>query len=122
LQQWLAFPWRLAGLLPLGIGVALNLIADQAFRKHDTTVKPFVTSNSLITGGVFSVSRNPMYLGMALILLGLALLLGSLSPFTIVIALPVLLRQIYIIPEEQMLDETFGEQYREYCHRVRRWI
>ena len=68
LRQLLAFPWRLTGLAPLVIGILLNLLADHTFKKHETTVKPFEKSSSLVTGGVFGISRNPMYLGMTLVL------------------------------------------------------
>ena len=122
LRQLLAFPWRLTGLAPLLIGILLNLLADRAFKKHDTTVKPFEKSSSLVTGGVFGISRNPMYLGMTLILLGVALLLGSLTPFAVVIVLPILFDRAFISPEEEMLEDTFGDQFREYRERVRRWI
>ncbi len=122
LHQLLAFPWRLTGLVPLLVGIVLNLLADQAFKRHGTTVKPFETSSTLITGGVFGISRNPMYLGMTLILLGIALLLGSATPFAMVIILPILLDRVFISPEEKMLEDTFGGQFREYRERVRRWI
>ncbi len=52
LRQLLFFPWRLVGLVPMFIGIVLNLLADQAFKKHSTTVKPFEESNALITAGV----------------------------------------------------------------------
>ena len=122
LRQLLDFPWRLMGLVPLVIGILRNLEADRRFKKHDTTVKPFEKSDFLVTGGVFGFSRNPMYLGMTLILLGAALLLGSLTPFAVVIVLPILLDRMFISPEEKMLEDTFGGQFREYRERVRRWI
>jgi protein-S-isoprenylcysteine O-methyltransferase Ste14 len=122
LRQLLAFPWRLTGLAPLVIGIVLNLLADQTFKKHDTTVKPFEKSSFLVTGGVFGISRNPMYLGMTLVLLGVALLLGSLIPFAVVIVLPILFDRLFISPEEQMLEDTFGDQFREYRERVRKWL
>lgn len=98
-----------------------ELIVGRAER-HDTAVKPFEKSSSLVTGGVFGISRNPMYLGMTLVLLGAALLLGSLTPFAVVIALPILFDRLFISPKEQMLEGTFGDQFREYRERVRRWI
>ena len=122
LRQFLAFPWRLLGLVPLVIGIVLNLLADQTFKKHKTTVKPFEESKALVTGGVFRISRNPMYLGMTLILLGVALILGSATPFVVVLLFPVLLDRIFIVPEERMLENTFGDQFRLYRNRVRRWI
>lgn len=122
LRQLLALPWCLVGILPLLLGIVLNFLADRAFKKHNTTVKPFEESTALVTAGVFGVTRNPMYLGMTLIVLGIALLLGSATPFVAVIALPILLDRLFIAPEEQMLETTFGDSFREYRKRVRRWI
>ena len=121
-RQVLTFPWRLLGLAPLVIGLVLNLLADQAFKKHDTTVKPFEESSTLVTDGVFKITRNPMYLGMTLILFGVAMLLGSAAPFAVVLLLAALLDRVFIAPEEQKLEDTFGEQFRQYRRRARRWI
>ncbi|MCP4167781.1 MAG: isoprenylcysteine carboxylmethyltransferase family protein [Chloroflexi bacterium] len=121
-HQFFAFPWRLLGLVPLLIGVLLNVLADRTFKKYGTTVKPFEDSNALVTAGVFNVTRNPMYLGMVLILLGAASLLGSVTPFAAFIFLGVLLDYMFISPEEQMLEDIFGDQFRQYRKRVRRWI
>ena len=120
--QLLTFPWRLLGLAPLLAGIALNVLADQAFKKRGTTVKPFETSSALVTGGVFAITRNPMYLGMILILFGVAALLGSVTPFITVPLLAALLDRVFISPEERMLEDTFGESFRQYRKRVRRWI
>ena len=75
----LAWPWRAAGVVPIAAGVWLNLAADRAFKERGTTVKPFERSSALVTGGAFRLTRNPMYLGMVLILIGVALLLGAPS-------------------------------------------
>ena len=74
-----AFPWNILGAIPLAFGIALDLIADRAFKKVETTVKPFEQSTALVTTGVYRIGRHPMYLGMVLILLGLAVLLQSLT-------------------------------------------
>lgn len=121
-RQILYFPWCLLGLAPLVIGIMLNLLADRALKKHNTTVKPFEESSALITDGVFRITRNPMYLGMVLILFGVAMLLGSAAPFVVIFLLAALLDRVFIAPEEQMLNDTFGEQFREYRRRVRKWI
>ena len=120
--QLLTFPWRLLGLAPLVIGIVLNVLADQAFKKYATSVKPFEKSSTLVTGGVFRVTRNPMYLGMILILFGVAMLLGSASPFVAVPPLVALLDRVFIAPEEHMLEDTFGERFLQYRKPVRRWI
>jgi len=114
--------WRLLGMVPLAVGIFLNLAADRAFKKYGTTVKPFEESNVLVTEGVFRVSRHPMYLGMVLILLGAAVLLGSVTPFAVVAVLAVVFDRVFIAPEERMLEEAFAERFREYRKRVRRWI
>jgi protein-S-isoprenylcysteine O-methyltransferase Ste14 len=122
LHQFPVFPWRLLGIVFLVIGLVLNALTALTFKKHKTTVRPFEKSTALVTGGVFKISRNPMYLGMSLILLGAGALLGSASPFAVVPVFIALLDRIFIIKEEQKLENTFGDQYRQYRNRVRRWI
>jgi protein-S-isoprenylcysteine O-methyltransferase Ste14 len=114
--------WNLSGLVFLALGITLNLIADRAFQRAGTTIKPYQESSNLVTSGVFQVSRNPMYLGMVLILIGVAVLLRSLSPLLVVIPFAVLIDQIYIRVEEQMLTEKFGAKWQAYKAQTRRWL
>lgn len=116
------YPWNLLGLVPLGIGIALNLIADAAFKKEQTTVKPFEISTALITTGVFGISRNPMYLGMVLILIGIAILMGSLSPLIVIVFFTALMELVFVRTEEKMLGQHFGLTWTEYQSKVRKWI
>jgi protein-S-isoprenylcysteine O-methyltransferase Ste14 len=116
------FPWDLLGLILLAAGAALNLSADSAFRMANTTVKPFQESATLVTDGVYRISRHPMYLGFVLILLGLAILLGSLTPFFIVPIFAVVMDRVFIVAEERMLAEKFGQAWLDYKARVRRWV
>ena len=122
LAKSIPFPWNLLGLLPFAAGIALNLSADSAFKKNGTTVKPFETSTFLIADGVYRLCRHPMYLGFVLLLAGIALFMGSLSPFAVVILFPFLMEGIFIRTEERMMEETFGDRWREYRRTVRRWI
>ncbi len=115
-------PWNLLGVIPLVLGVALNLIADGAFKQRGTTVKPFDESAVLITDGVFRISRHPMYLGFVLVLLGVALLLGSTSPYMIVLAFAVLMDIGFIRMEESMLEAQFPQEWLAYKSQVRRWL
>jgi protein-S-isoprenylcysteine O-methyltransferase Ste14 len=115
-------PWNLVGFIPLAFGVWLNLSADRAFKQAKTTVKPFEESTALLKTGAFRFTRNPMYLGFVVILLGTTILLRSLSPYIIVIAFGVLMNQVFIKVEERMLAEEFGEEWREYASKVRRWL
>jgi len=115
-------PWNLFGSIPLASGLFLNFIADRAFKNQGTTVKPFEEPAALITGGVFRVSRNPMYLGFLLILIGIGVFLGSLTPFLVIIAFAIFNDIVFIRVEERMLEEKFGQVWQEYKRKVRRWL
>ena len=116
------FPWNLLGVIPLTLGIVVNLIVDRAFQKHQTTVKSFEVSTVLITRGVFRVSRNPMYLGFVMFLLGIALFLGSLIPYVVIVVFAFLLDKVFIRVEEEMLEEKFGKAWLDHKKEVRRWI
>ena len=90
-----SYPWNLLGILLLIIGGALNLIADAAFKREKTTVKPFEKSTALVVSGVFTISRHPMYLGMVIILLGIAILMGTLTPFIVVVIFGILMELVF---------------------------
>ena len=122
LRVVIVFPWRLIGILPLVAGIGINLAADRAFKERGTTVKPYEASTAFITDGVFRFSRNPMYLGMTASLLGIAILLGTATPFAIVPVFAVASDRVFIVPEERMLEQAFGDEFRQYRNRVRRWI
>lgn len=115
-------PLELVRLL-LGIaGVCLNLLADHTFHLAGTTVKPFQVSTSLVTRGVYRISRNPMYLGFSLILAGLAVGLGSLTPWIVLPFFIELIESWFIQPEEKMLADQFGSGWEEYSAQVPRWF
>jgi protein-S-isoprenylcysteine O-methyltransferase Ste14 len=115
-------PWNLLGLVPLGLGVALNLIADRAFKAVQTTMKPFEESYSLVTEGAFRISRNPMYLGYVLILPGLGVLMRSPAPLIVIPIFTLLMDRVFTHVEERMLETRFGATWAAYKARVRRWI
>lgn len=115
-------PWNLLGIIPVIVGLGLNLVGDNAFKKCKTTVKPFEESTTLITSGVFQISRNPMYLGFVLIMSGIAIFMGSLTPYAIIIVFIMLIDNVFIRVEEIMLEEKFGKSWLEYKRKVRRWI
>jgi len=100
----------------------MAIVAERSFRRAGTPVIPFERSTALVTGGLYRVTRNPMSLGMLLILLGVAVLLGTVSPLC---AIPVFLWAIqrnFIAGEERFLEALFGEAYLSYKQRVRRWL
>ncbi len=120
--RWPAGPWRYLGLLPLAAGVALNVVSARSFERHGTPIRPGSTSSSLVIDGPYRVTRNPMYLGMALILLGTGLMLGSVVSLTVVPVFLRLLTRGFIVREERMLSARFGADYDAYRRRVRRFI
>jgi protein-S-isoprenylcysteine O-methyltransferase Ste14 len=114
---------RLGGALVLA-GACFDLAGLRAFRKAHTTINPLWPDRAaaVVTTGVYRVTRNPMYLGLVLILLGLALYLAS--PWA-VLGPPVFVAYItryQIQPEERVLAAHFGAPYTAYCAQVRRWL
>jgi len=122
LSSFALYPWSLLGVIPLLVGIALNLLADMALKKAQTTVKPFEDSSTLITTGVFRVCRHPMYLGMILMVSGVAVILGTYTPLFIVLIFAVLMELVFVRMEERMLEVQFGHVWDDYSKRVRKWI
>ncbi|MBL7663318.1 isoprenylcysteine carboxylmethyltransferase family protein [bacterium] len=112
----------LTGLLLILFGFVLVIYCASLFRKHETPLRPFKESTALITSGPFKYSRNPIYLGMAIILIGIALLLGSLIPFLIVLGFFLIIHNQYVLREEIFMEKIFGEKFSLYKRSVRRWI
>jgi len=116
-------------MLPLSITLALTgatlvAVGGKEFIKFNTTVNPINPENttSLVTSGIYRISRNPMYLGFALVLAGLGAFLGNLSSLFVIAMFIWYITKYQIIPEENVLENKFGEGFREYKTKVRRWI
>jgi protein-S-isoprenylcysteine O-methyltransferase Ste14 len=121
IQMILVFPYNLTGLVPLIIGLFINLQATNTLKSRaelDSNENP----GTLVTEGFFQYSRNPMYLGGVILGLGLAMILGSLSSFVILAVFFLLLQFLFIPNEEAQLKALFGEEYLDYRKRVRKWI
>ncbi len=110
------------GWLPIALGAAFALAARQGFRRAGTTIKPYHLSDALVSNGVFGFSRNPMYTGLTAALIGVFVLLGTLAPVIVIPVFRWLIRTRVIAFEEAILEETFGDAYRDYKARVRRWL
>ena len=108
------------GLMTLG--VCIVLVAAGLFRLRKTTLNPFGEPATVVQDGIYRFSRNPMYLGMLLTLAGFGIRLGNLPALLFAPLFAVIMARGHIVREEQMLDARFGEAYRAYCKRVRRWI
>ncbi len=115
-------PWNAVGLVPLALGVALNLVAGRTFIRSGNAVRALEVPQQLVTNGVYRFSRNPMYLGMVLILTGVAFLLATPTPFIIVPVFAAVIDRVFIDAEETVLEERFGGRYRRYRQEVRRWL
>ncbi|MCE7998492.1 MAG: isoprenylcysteine carboxylmethyltransferase family protein [Rhodobiaceae bacterium] len=111
----------LAGAVGL-TGLFFILSSARLFSKIDTEIHTFQKPRKLVTSGLFRFSRNPIYLGFFLLLLGVAIGLGSLAPFLMVTLFFVAANFWYIPFEEKNMEETFGSDYLEYKKRTRRWI
>lgn len=118
----LPIPWNLSGILLVAGGIWVSYVAEALFRRVKTTVKPFEIPSTLVTDGMFRFSRNPMYLGFAAILMGVAILLGSLAPFLVVPIFIALVDIRFIRIEERVLSQTFHQEWTDYAKKVRRWI
>ena len=115
-------PLSLAGAVPLVGGIMVVLLAAREFRRRETTIKPFQESSVLITNGLYSISRNPIYVCFTLILIGTALMLGVVSPWLVIPVFVFVINRIFIPVEEAMLRDKFGAEWEAYSCRVRRWI
>jgi len=115
-------PWNWLGCIPLIGGLVLGGSAARLFRRFDTTIKPGQTSNQLMVVGPYRFTRNPIYVGMILLLSGMAVMLDGLTPWLILPLFVYLIMRNVIPVEESMLEETFGKEYGEYRAKVRRWV
>ena len=116
------FGLRVVGLLLIGLGLGLSIWGDREFKRHDTAVNPDQPPTILVTTGLYRFSRNPMYVGLTLLQLGLALTLNSWwLVLTLVPALIMMSRGV-IDREEQFLAAKFGKRYIDYKNSVRRWL
>ena len=122
IAQLIARPYSYAGAVLVVMGIAMGGYSAISFNRAGTPVVPFEPSTVLVTGGFYRITRNPMYLGMVLLLLGFATLLGTLSAFLPLPVFVLIIQEWFIKGEERFLEEIFGEQYVAFKKRVRRWI
>lgn len=110
------------GWLLIALGALLMLGAVFEMSRARTTVIPHRQPVALVTSGVFRISRNPIYLGDALIILGASVASGSLVGLLLVPVFGVIIQRRFIIAEEARLERTFGAQFRNYRDRTPRWL
>lgn len=115
---------RIFCLMFIVIGILIILAGVLAFYYQKTTVDPRDPSaaSTLVVAGIYKYSRNPMYLGMAMILVGAAFTFANLGSLLVVPLFVLSITMLQIIPEELALEKRFGDNYRDYKDRVNRWI
>jgi protein-S-isoprenylcysteine O-methyltransferase Ste14 len=111
----------------VGVGIALAglvliFVTLGLFRRFRTRPEPWQPSTTLIRGGIYRLSRNPMYLGMAILSAGVALFFESIAAFVLLAATILVMDRYVIAREEAYLTRRFGSDYDDYRKRVRRWL
>ena len=112
---------RGSGIVVASTGVVLAVWAALWFVRKRTTIEPREEPAALIVEGPFRINRNPIYTGMALVLVGFALWLGSLSALVVVMFFPFVIDRRFVRAEETVLRETFGAKAKIYIEATRRW-
>jgi protein-S-isoprenylcysteine O-methyltransferase Ste14 len=118
-------PASLLLAVSLGIaGVVISILGIVSFRRAKTTVNPMKpdTASSLVRSGVYTFSRNPMYLGFLLLLAGWAVFLSNAVAFVFLPAFVFYMNRFQIDPEERALTSLFRQEFADYTSRVRRWL
>ena len=106
------------------IGVSIALLGIMHFRKHKTTIHPLhpEKASTLVTGGLYQVTRNPMYLGLVFVLIAWGFALANGMTFLLIPGFMWFMTEFQIKPEEAAMHKLFGEDYANYQASVRRWI
>jgi protein-S-isoprenylcysteine O-methyltransferase Ste14 len=116
------FPYSWLGAILAIAGLGVTLTAARRFYRIRTNIRTFNEPTLMVTDGLFSWSRNPMYLGMSVFLVGLGIVLGTLWPLLVAAAFIVIADRWYIRFEEAAMRRKFGEAYVAYTERTRRWF
>jgi len=111
----------LGGLL-VGGGLLLIVMAAMEFRRYKTTIVPHETPERLIQTGIFKRSRNPIYLGDALILAGLILRWDAVLSLPLIPVFVWVIEKRFILPEEDRMRRKFRMEFARYCEKTRRWV
>ena len=113
--QWL-------GLVVAALGFVLGVLALREFQRARAAYDPKKAASSFVTTGIYHYTRNPVYLGFVLILIGLALSMGTYWGIVLAWPLTVFMNNLVVKPEEINLERRFKNQFLEYKARVRRWL
>jgi protein-S-isoprenylcysteine O-methyltransferase Ste14 len=116
-------PWGFwLGVSLVVIGFVVSLLIKFQFKRAETSIIPYKECDALLTTGFFAYSRNPIYLMMAIVLFGSGLMFSNLAALIIVPIFPIIIQWRFIRAEEATIESAFGEEFREYKSKVRRWL
>tara|TARA_Y100000768_G_scaffold1624_1_gene1266 strand:- start:313 stop:759 length:447 start_codon:yes stop_codon:yes gene_type:complete len=123
-NQFFSYNNNIISLFLMILGLTIFVSAVKSFRIQKTTVNPLdpKQASSLVTSGIFKFSRNPMYLGMLIILLSMAFKFNLIGGMITSIFFYIFITKFQIIPEEAAMDELFGNEFIDYCKKTKRWI
>jgi protein-S-isoprenylcysteine O-methyltransferase Ste14 len=122
LGRWLDYPWRYLGIILIAAGFCLGLGCGIFFRKLGTNPRPGAKATLIVTKGPFRITRNPMYLSLNIILIGMAILLGTYTPLIVIPVFFFFVHTQFVLKEERLMEEWFGEPYLEYKRKTPRWL
>jgi protein-S-isoprenylcysteine O-methyltransferase Ste14 len=115
-------PFAYLGLIAVFLGISMAAISAGMFKRAGTGIEPFDEATTLVTTGFYRFTRNPMYMGMFLMLLGVAFLMGVIGALLPLPLFVLIIRNNFVLGEERFLEAAFGQRYLDYKFKVRRWI
>ena len=110
------------GIILILFGITMAAISAGVFRLAGTGIEPFDEATTLVTSGFYRFTRNPMYMGMFLMLLGVAFLMGGIGALLPLPVFIMVIRNNFVLGEERFLEAAFGQHYLDYKSEVRRWF
>ena len=120
--QYVDEPVAYLGIIAVLFGITMAGVSAATFKHVGTGLEPFDEATVLVTNGFYRVSRNPMYMGMFLMLIGVAFLMGSIGALLPVSIFMLIIRNNFVLGEERFMQAAFGQKYLQYKSEVRRWI
>jgi len=123
-NQFFIYSNNRISLFLLILGLVVFISAVKSFRRHKTTVNPLEPkqASSLVTSGIFKFSRNPMYLGMLIILLSISFKFNLIGGMFTSLFFYIFITKFQILPEEAAMNDLFGDEFINYSKKTRRWI
>lgn len=122
LKPIIGFPWNLSGLPLLFFGIYVAVMTKKLFKKSKTPISPNASPTQLHQNGFYKFTRNPMYLGIVIGLVGIALLTTRVINLVFPLIYFFIMDKLFIIKEEANLEKEFGRQFLDYKRKTRRWI